>query len=111
MKSCVVETIKINQELTFKLDEMDMKIGLLVQNRMSVETIIAENKKLQMSHLGRNEGRGIKAFSKEAKRLLDGYQQLFYLLQTDPGTIFVVRKSLRKMARIGFNFLSYFQLT
>ncbi|KAK6643236.1 hypothetical protein RUM43_004741 [Polyplax serrata] len=98
MKSCVVETIKINQELTFKLDEMDMKIGLLVQNRMSVETIIAENKKLQMSHLGRNEGRGIKAFSKEAKRLLDGYQQLFYLLQTDPA--YLTRLIVRLPSRL-----------
>lgn len=84
MKSRVVETVKINQELAAKLEEMDLKIGLLVQNRMSVEAIIAENKKLQ-NHTLVGDSSSIKSFCKNAKKLLQGYQQLFYLLQTDPG--------------------------
>lgn len=87
MKSCVVETIKRNQELACKLDEMDTKIGLLVQNKISVEALVAEGKHLQIVQGNINEAKGIKGFSKEAKTLLDGYQQLFYLLQTDPGNV------------------------
>ena len=85
MKSSVVETIKRNQELAYKLDEMDTKIGLLVQNKISVEALVAEGKHTQAVQGNVNEARGIKGFSKEAKTLLGGYQQLFYLLQTDPG--------------------------
>lgn len=96
MKSSIVETIKLNQDLAYKLEEMDIKIALLVQNRMSIEAIIAENRKLQNNHFGGSDSRGIKAFSKDAKRLLDGYQQLFYLLQTDPGKIKTFHVKLKK---------------
>lgn len=84
MKSSVVETINRNQELACKLDEMDTKIGLLVQNKISVEALVAEGKHTQTVQGNVNEAKGIKGFSKEAKTLLGGYQQLFYLLQTDP---------------------------
>lgn len=97
MKSSIVETIKLNQDLAYKLEEMDIKIALLVQNRMSIEAIIAENRKLQNNHFGGSDSRGIKAFSKDAKRLLDGYQQLFYLLQTDPGKIKTFHVKLKKI--------------
>ena len=85
IKSSIVKIIRTNQEQAKKLEEMDIKIGLLVQNRMSVEAIVAENKKIQNISTVGIDSRGIKAFSKEAKTLLDGYRQLFYLLQTDPG--------------------------
>ncbi|EEB12424.1 ras GTP-ase activating protein with iq motif, putative [Pediculus humanus corporis] len=84
IKSSIVKIIRTNQEQAKKLEEMDIKIGLLVQNRMSVEAIVAENKKIQNISTVGIDSRGIKAFSKEAKTLLDGYRQLFYLLQTDP---------------------------
>ena len=79
---------------------MDVKIGLLVQNRISVQDCLQEHSRKTgvVGTLGRrergkenkeNQGevgthRGLKALKKESHDKLLAYQHLFYLLQTDP---------------------------
>ena len=79
---------------------MDVKIGLLVQNRISVQDCLQEHSRKTGvdGTLGRrergkenkeNQGeegthRGLKALKKESYDKLLAYQHLFYLLQTDP---------------------------
>ncbi|XP_072942968.1 ras GTPase-activating-like protein IQGAP1 [Epargyreus clarus] len=104
LKSEVVQSIRKNQELSKTIDDMDLKIGLLVQNRIALQEVAAHGLKLNnlvkhnsMTKLvfhNRNENKslltistavkGLKSLTKESKRLLDGYQQLFYELQTNP---------------------------
>lgn len=104
LKSEVVQSIRKNKELSKQIDDMDLKIGLLVQNRIALQEVAAHGLKLNnlvkhnsMTKLvfqNQNDGKrlmavttavkGLKSLTKESKRLLDGYQHLFYELQTNP---------------------------
>ncbi|XP_063616676.1 ras GTPase-activating-like protein IQGAP1 [Cydia splendana] len=103
LKAEVVQSIRKNQELSKQIDDMDLKIGLLVQNRIALQEVAAHGLKLNnlVKHNSvtklvlQNQGKGtlmtvstavkgLKSLTKECKRLLDGYQHLFYELQTNP---------------------------
>ncbi|XP_058131068.1 ras GTPase-activating-like protein IQGAP2 isoform X2 [Dasypus novemcinctus] len=86
----VVTKIRANQQLEKDLNLMDIKIGLLVKNRITLQDVISHSKKLnkkkgeEMQLLNNTEKQGIKSLSKERRKTLETYQQLFYLLQTNP---------------------------
>nr|XP_023421006.1 ras GTPase-activating-like protein IQGAP2 isoform X2 [Cavia porcellus] len=86
----VVTKIRANQQLEKDLNLMDIKIGLLVKNRITLEDVISHRKKLnkkkggEMEILNNIDNQGIKSLSKEKRKTLETYQQLFYLLQTNP---------------------------
>ncbi|XP_053620170.1 ras GTPase-activating-like protein IQGAP1 [Plodia interpunctella] len=105
LKSEVVQSIRKNQELSKQIDDMDLKIGLLVQNRIALQEVAAHGLKLNnlvkhnsmtklvFQNISEGKGslmtvstavKGLKSLTKESKRLLDGYQHLFYELQTNP---------------------------
>lgn len=88
-----METIKKNQELACKLDEIDTKIGLLVHNKMLIQNLDVVGKKVRNAVTDQTQPKGIRSFSKETKTLLDGYGQLFYMLQTDPCNIYMPKMS------------------
>ena len=84
--------IRSNEALERQVDEMDVKIGLLIQNRISVQEVMSESSR-RVGTLGRkkvtSEGavashRGLKALKKESHDKLVAYQHLFHLLQTEP---------------------------
>ncbi|EHH26594.1 Ras GTPase-activating-like protein IQGAP2, partial [Macaca mulatta] len=85
----VVTKIRANQQLEKDLNLMDIKIGLLVKNRITLEDVISHSKKLnkkkggEMEILNNTDNQGIKSLSKERRKTLETYQQLFYLLQVD----------------------------
>ncbi|XP_023376178.1 ras GTPase-activating-like protein IQGAP2 [Pteropus vampyrus] len=86
----VVTKIRGNQQLEKDLNLMDIKIGLLVKNRITLEDVISHRTKLnkkksgEMQVLNNIDNQGIKSLSKERRKTLETYQQLFYLLQTNP---------------------------
>lgn len=107
----ITKKIRLNQGLEKDLDQMDIKIGLLVRNQIDVQDVLAHNKSLvgrlrhqtksaAESSSGKDDasagaigtlasgssgaGRGLKALKKESREKLDAYQNLFYLLQTEP---------------------------
>ncbi|XP_031216019.1 ras GTPase-activating-like protein IQGAP2 isoform X1 [Mastomys coucha] len=86
----VVTKIRANQQLEKDLNLMDIKIGLLVKNRITLEDVISHRKKLnkkkggEIEILNNTDNQGIKSLSKERRKTLETYQQLFYLLQTKP---------------------------
>lgn len=104
LKSEVVQSMRKNQELSKQIDDMDLKIGLLVQNRIALQEVAAHG--LKLNNLVKHNSmtklvfqnrdakgslmtvstavKGLKSLTKESKRLLDGYQHLFYELQTNP---------------------------
>ncbi|XP_069669169.1 ras GTPase-activating-like protein IQGAP1 isoform X2 [Periplaneta americana] len=94
LKGQVVQTIRHNQQLSHQLDAMDVKIGLLVQNRIALQDVVKHGTNLneltkqhQLTTTNQDEasnGRGLKSLTKEGRKLLDGYQHLFYALQTTP---------------------------
>ncbi|KAF6356999.1 IQ motif containing GTPase activating protein 2 [Rhinolophus ferrumequinum] len=84
----VVTKIRGNQQLEKDLNLMDIKIGLLVKNRITLEDVISHRTKLNKKKggeiLNNSDNQGIKSLSKERRKTLETYQQLFYLLQTNP---------------------------
>nr|CAD7568265.1 unnamed protein product [Timema californicum] len=89
LKSEVVQAIRRNQELAKHLDAMDLKIGLLVRNRVTLQDVVAHGTTLNdlaksSSITDPHQSRGLKSLTKESRKLLDDYQHLFYLLQTNP---------------------------
>ncbi|XP_074836699.1 ras GTPase-activating-like protein IQGAP3 [Carettochelys insculpta] len=87
----VVKRIRSNQQLESDLNLMDIKIGLLVKNRITLQEVVSHCKKLtkknkeQLSNLmALDTQKGIKSLSKEKRQKLEAYQHLFYLLQTHP---------------------------
>ncbi|XP_075893447.1 ras GTPase-activating-like protein IQGAP1 [Nelusetta ayraudi] len=94
MRLCeeVVTNIRSNQRLENDLNLMDIKIGLLVKNKITLQEVVSHSKRLTKKNKGQlsdmmmmNKTRGgLKALSKEKRLKLEAYQYLFYLLQTNP---------------------------
>ncbi|XP_054010124.1 ras GTPase-activating-like protein IQGAP1, partial [Hylaeus anthracinus] len=98
LKHEVVQSIRHNQSLSQQLDSMDIKIGLLIQNRITLQDVIAHGQNLEtlakQKHSNREQKsilsdgiishKGLKSLTKEGRKMLEGYQHLFYALQTNP---------------------------
>ncbi|KAF7661071.1 hypothetical protein LDENG_00268810 [Lucifuga dentata] len=87
----LVTKIRSNQQMEKDLNLMDIKIGLLVKNRITLQDVVSHNKKMKNKKsktgkdgLAAGERLGIKGLSKGKRRKLEAYQHLFYLLQTNP---------------------------
>ncbi|XP_033108850.1 ras GTPase-activating-like protein IQGAP1 isoform X3 [Anneissia japonica] len=84
LKAKVVKQIRSNVQLENDLGAMDIKIGLLVKNRITLQDVVTHSKKLKgAADMGRPAS-GIKSLSKEKRHMLESYQHLFYQLQTNP---------------------------
>ncbi|KAL5259979.1 hypothetical protein ACHWQZ_G010183 [Mnemiopsis leidyi] len=85
-KASIVKEIRHNQQLEKEINEMDIKIGLLVKNRLTLQDVVTASKKLKKAKGGEMvpKNRGLKELSKESREMLESYQHLFYLLQTNP---------------------------
>ncbi|GAB6018765.1 Ras GTPase-activating-like protein iqgap1 [Chamberlinius hualienensis] len=90
MQSEIVRMIRNNQQLEQDLATMDIKIGLLVKNRITLQDVIAHGKKLNKKSREDIEtnftsgSQGCRPFNKETQQKINAYQHLFYLLQSEP---------------------------
>uniref|UniRef100_A0A8C0UNF9 IQ motif containing GTPase activating protein 3 n=1 Tax=Cyanistes caeruleus TaxID=156563 RepID=A0A8C0UNF9_CYACU len=91
MQEELVKRIRASRQLESDLDLMDIKIGLLVKNRITLQEVVSHCKKLtkknkeQLSEMmSMDKQKGLKSLSKEKRQKLEAYQHLFYLLQTQP---------------------------
>lgn len=98
-RKLVVEKIKENAALEARATDLEIKIGLLVKNKVTLDEVIAATKRPDAkSHdpyvqvlFGKNEADNLhhneyslQGLDKDSQERLAGYQQLFYLLQTEP---------------------------
>ncbi|KAJ4919251.1 hypothetical protein JOQ06_019459 [Pogonophryne albipinna] len=91
LREQVVTNIRSNQQMEKDLNLMDIKIGLLVKNRITLQDVVSHNKKMKnkknkesKDDLTTGDRQGIKGLNKGKRRKLEAYQHLFYLLQTNP---------------------------
>ncbi|KAK3096452.1 hypothetical protein FSP39_000292 [Pinctada imbricata] len=85
LRQRVVTEIRSTQQLENDLDQMDIKIGLLIKNRVTLQDVVTHDKKLSKHREdAKTVPKGLKALSKECHDRLEAYQHLFYLLQTNP---------------------------
>lgn len=87
LKARVVQEIRANQDMEREVDSMDIKIGLLVKNRIDLEAVVTQQAKLKR-HRAKSDAIGgqphPQALSKTNVERLENYEYLFYLLQTNP---------------------------
>ncbi|KMQ94561.1 ras gtpase-activating-like protein iqgap1 protein [Lasius niger] len=98
LKHEVVQCIRHNQNLSEQLNNMYIKIGLLIQNRIALQDVVAHGRSLDTlakeQNTNKNQSisydsvstphKGLKSLTKEGRKMLEGYQHLFYALQTNP---------------------------
>ena len=84
LRQKVVTEIRSTKQLETDLDQMDIKIGLLIKNRISLQDVVSQDKKLSKHKEDRGIPKGLKALNKDCHDRLEAYQHLFYLLQTNP---------------------------
>ncbi|XP_063433642.1 ras GTPase-activating-like protein IQGAP1 [Mytilus trossulus] len=84
LRQKVVSEIRSTKQLETDLDQMDIKIGLLIKNRISLQDVVSQDKKLSKYKEDRSIPKGLKALNKDCHDRLEAYQHLFYLLQTNP---------------------------
>ncbi|TPX43695.1 hypothetical protein SeMB42_g03246 [Synchytrium endobioticum] len=91
LRQMVVRRIRENNATETQLTELDVKIALLVKNRISLDEVLKHTTKQRKRVLeavaaeGQTEqGLSLKSLDKETRAKLEHYQQLFYLLQTQP---------------------------
>ena len=94
LRKKVVETIRENQALETDVNELDVRIALVVQNVKSFEELVKARKRHGADNAAAHAARasvlaahgdpfaGNNALDHTAKKKLELYQQLFYLLQT-----------------------------
>jgi Ras GTPase-activating-like protein IQGAP2/3 len=94
LRKKVVESIRENQALENEVSDLDVKISLVVQNVKSFEDLlrIKRSNRTDAATIRRSSVlaahgdpfAGSRTLDRTAKRKLELYQQLFYLLQTHP---------------------------
>ena len=91
LKQRVVLAIQSNHTLEGELDKMDIKIGLLVRNRIGLEDVERQNRELKRARkkgssaqLDMQHEGGLNELRKDVRERLESFQHLFYLLQTQP---------------------------
>ena len=93
LRIAVVKHIRENQVTENQVNELDSKIALLVKNRITLEEVVHFSSKQMRSHLAhevaqQHEREGgvitLKGNDKETKNKRQRYEEMFYLLQTQP---------------------------
>ncbi|XP_037571211.1 ras GTPase-activating-like protein IQGAP1 [Dermacentor silvarum] len=91
VKEKVVATIRHNQALEKEVFQMDIRIGLLVRNCITLEDVMSHGAKKKDTALAavksdwlHTSGGGLTALSRRSRQRLEAYQHVFYLLQVDP---------------------------
>ncbi|KAI9009158.1 hypothetical protein DFJ74DRAFT_352748 [Hyaloraphidium curvatum] len=91
LKHQVIKLIRSNSATESDLKDMEVKISLLIRNKISLEDVIRTTTKHYREHRGSEAEQGAlgdlfgaKTLDKESRQKLEGYQSLFYLLQTQP---------------------------
>ncbi|ODQ50264.1 hypothetical protein SAICODRAFT_73541 [Saitoella complicata NRRL Y-17804] len=92
LRKLIVQRVRANEEAEQHIDQLDIKIALLVKNKITLDEVIRTQKRFtgHQSHLLHNNDPAgsdpfnLKALNKTSRTKLELYQTLFFLLQTRP---------------------------
>lgn len=92
LRKTVVQQIRLNEIAEQYIEQLDFRIALLVKNEITFDDVIRHQKNFagHAGTLARNasisSGKQLdmKAFNKESQKKLESYQQLIFILQTQP---------------------------
>ena len=106
LRKTVVQHVRQNEMADQYITQLDIKIALLVKNKITLDEVVKHQK-----HFGSDAGRlltnteisskdpfDLKALNKNSRRKLEHYQELFFILQTQPQYLARLFKRLREQA-------------
>lgn len=94
LRRLVVERVREVEQVEGYVEGLDVKVGLLVKNKISLDEVVKHQKHYggSASSLLRNGGSirqtgggvDLKALNKSSRKKLSGYEELFFIMQTQP---------------------------
>lgn len=104
MRKTVVQQVRQNEMLEQYIDQLDIKIALLVKNKITLDEVIRHQNNFggHTSNLLANSSMSsanqfdLKALNKSSRKKLESYQQLFFTLQTQPQYLARLFKRVRE---------------
>ncbi|CAD6501384.1 BgTH12-01636 [Blumeria graminis f. sp. triticale] len=104
LRKTVVQQVRQNEMAEQYIDQLDIKIALLVKNKITLDEVVKHQKNFG-GHPGNllvntalNSGNqfDLKALNKNSRKKLESYQQLFFTLQTQPRYLAKIFKRIRE---------------
>ncbi|KAI3324860.1 hypothetical protein HD806DRAFT_493809 [Xylariaceae sp. AK1471] len=92
LRKTVVQQARQNEMLEQYIDQLDIKIALLVKNKITLDEVVKHQSNfgghttslLANASISSGNQFDLKALNKSSRKKLDSYQQLFFNLQTQP---------------------------
>jgi Ras GTPase-activating-like protein IQGAP2/3 len=92
LRKTVVQRVRQNEMAEQYIDQLDIKIALLVKNKITLDEVVKHQKHfgghvgslLNNAEISSKDPFDLKALNKNSRRKLEHYQELFFLLQTQP---------------------------
>lgn len=92
LRKTVVQHVRQNELAEQYIDQLDIKIALLVKNKITLDEVVKHQKHfgghvgtlLSSKDISSKDPFDLKALNKNSRRKLEQYQELFFVLQTQP---------------------------
>lgn len=103
MRKTVVQRVRQNEMAEQYVDQLDIKIALLVKNKITLDEVVKHQKHfgghvgslLNNKEIASKDPFDLKALNKNSRKKLEHYQELFFVLQTQPQYIARLFKKFR----------------
>lgn len=104
MRKTVVQQVRQNEMLEQYIDQLDIKIALLVKNKITLDEVVRHQHNYGGNSVGLLANASmssanqfdLKALNKNSRKKLESYQQLFFSLQTQPQYLARMFKRIRE---------------
>ena len=106
LRKLVVQHVRQNELADQYITQLDIKIALLVKNKITLDEVVKHQRHfgghvgslLPNSDISSKDPFDLKALNKTSRRKLEHYQELFFLLQTQPQYLSRLFKRIRENA-------------
>ncbi|KAH8812986.1 hypothetical protein F5884DRAFT_702643 [Xylogone sp. PMI_703] len=104
LRKTVVQQVRLNETAEQHINQLDIKIALLVKNKITLDEVVRHQRNFG-GHTGNLIGNtsmvssnqfDLKALNKNSRKKLESYQQLFFILQTQPQYLSRLFRKLRE---------------
>ncbi|KAF2090024.1 ras GTPase activating protein-like protein [Saccharata proteae CBS 121410] len=103
LRKTVVQSVRQNEMTEQYIDQLEIKIALLVKNKITLDELVKHQKHfgghvgnlLTNKEIASKDPFDLKALNKNSRKKLEHYQQLFFILQTQPQYLARIFKKVR----------------
>ena len=106
LRKTVVQHVRQNEMADQYITQLDIKIALLVKNKITLDEVVKHQKHfggaagslLTNTSISSKDPLDLKALNKNSRRKLEHYQELFFILQTQPQYLARLFRRIREQA-------------